>query len=122
MFACRYGISLPVFNLISSERVRYQVEHLKIYSMHIYSRPCIILYLFHLYFSNKTSSAIDPFNESNMYSFPLLTSLKLYSFNRITKAEYDVNSGKLYILNLLKGSIAPLSMLGVQSISASSSL
>ena len=48
----------------------------------------------------------DPFNKFNIYSFPLLTSysafvilLKAYSFN-------DVNSGKLYILDLLKGSIA----------------
>ena len=48
---------------------------------------------------------IDPFNKSNIYSFPLLTTystfeilLKTYSFN-------DFNSGKLYILDLLKGSI-----------------
>ena len=48
---------------------------------------------------------IDPFSKSNIYSFPLLTTysafeviLKTYSFN-------DVNSGKLYILGLLKGSI-----------------
>ena len=48
---------------------------------------------------------IDPFNKSYIYSFPLLTTysafeiqLKTYSFN-------DVNSGKLYILDLLKGSI-----------------
>ena len=51
------------------------------------------------------TSDIDPFNKFNIYSFPLLTSysafvilLKAYSFN-------DVNSGKLYILDLLKGSI-----------------
>ena len=50
---------------------------------------------------------IDPFNKFNIYSFPLLTTnsafeilLKTYSFN-------DVNSGKLYILDLLKGSIKP---------------
>ena len=49
--------------------------------------------------------AIDAFNKSNVYSFPLSTTfpafdilLKIYSFN-------DVNSGKLYILDLLKGSI-----------------
>ena len=48
---------------------------------------------------------IDPFNKSNIYSFPLLTSLKLKVFNRISKAEYVVNSGKLCILDLLKGSI-----------------
>ena len=48
---------------------------------------------------------IDPFNKSNIYSFPLLATysafeilLKTYSFN-------DVNSGKLYILDLFKGSI-----------------
>ena len=48
---------------------------------------------------------IDPFNKSNIHSFPLLTTysafeilLKTFSFN-------DVNSGKLYILDLLKGSI-----------------
>ena len=46
----------------------------------------------------------DPFNKSNIHSFPLLTTysafeilLKTFSFN-------DVNSGKLYILDLLKGS------------------
>ena len=50
--------------------------------------------------------SIDPFNKSNIYSFPLLTSLKLKVFNRISKAEYVVNSGKLCILDLLKGSIA----------------
>ena len=50
---------------------------------------------------------IDPFNKSNIYSFPLLTSLKLTVFSRISKAEYVVNSGKLCILNLLKGSISP---------------
>ena len=48
---------------------------------------------------------IAPFNKSNIHSFPLLTTcsafeilLKTFSFN-------DVNSGKLYILDLLKGSI-----------------
>ena len=48
---------------------------------------------------------IDPLNKSNIYSFLLLTTysafevlLKTYSFN-------DVNSGKLCILDLLKGSI-----------------
>ena len=50
-------------------------------------------------------SSIDLFNKSNIYSFPLLTSLKLKVFNRISKAEYVVNSGKLCILDLLKGSI-----------------
>ena len=39
---------------------------------------------------------IDPFNRSNLYSFPLLRSLKLYVFNSISKAEYVVKSGKLY--------------------------
>ena len=39
---------------------------------------------------------VDPFNKSNLYSFPLLRSLKLYVFNRISKAEYVVNSRKLY--------------------------
>ena len=49
---------------------------------------------------------IDPLNKSNICSFPLLTTypafeilLKTYSFN-------DVNSGKLYILDLLKGSVS----------------
>ena len=53
----------------------------------------------------ETNYFIDPFNKFNLYSFPLLTSysafvilLKAYSFN-------DSNSGKLYILDLLKGSI-----------------
>ena len=48
---------------------------------------------------------INPFNKSNIHSFPLLTTysafeilLKTFSFN-------DVNSGKLYILDLLKGSM-----------------
>ena len=50
-------------------------------------------------------SYIDPFNKSNIYSFPLLTSLKLKVFNRISKAEYVINSGKLCILDLLKGSM-----------------
>ena len=50
-------------------------------------------------------NVIDPFNKSNIYSFPLLTSLKLKVFNRISKAEYVVNCGKLCILDLLKGSI-----------------
>ena len=51
---------------------------------------------------------IQPFNKSNIYRFLLLTTylafkilLKTYSFN-------DVNSGKLYILDLLKGSIDSL--------------
>ena len=47
-------------------------------------------------------NVIDPFNKSNIYSFPLLTSLKLKVFNRISKAEHVVNSGKLCILDLLK--------------------
>ena len=49
--------------------------------------------------------SVDPFNKSTIHSFPLLTTysafemlLKTFSFN-------DVNSGKLYILDLLKGSI-----------------
>ena len=49
--------------------------------------------------------SIDPFNKSNIHSFPLLTTysafeilLKTFSFNY-------ANSGKLYILDLLKGSI-----------------
>ena len=50
-------------------------------------------------------NVIDPFNKSNIYSFPLLTSLKLKVFNRISKAEYVVNRGKLCILDLLKVSI-----------------
>ena len=52
----------------------------------------------------KKVKAIDPFNKFNIYSFPLLTSysafvilLKAYNF-------IDVNNGKLYILDLLKGS------------------
>ena len=52
--------------------------------------------------SGEATVIIDPFNKFNIYSFPLLTSysafvilLKAYSFN-------DVNSGKLYILDLLK--------------------
>ena len=56
-------------------------------------------------------SAIDPFNKFNIYSFPLLTSysafvilLKAYSFN-------DANNGKLYILDLLKGSRLTLEFL-----------
>ena len=61
--------------------------------------------------SSEKTAIIDPFNNSNIYSFPLLTSLKLWFFNRISKAEYDVNSEKLYILDLLKGSI---SVLGIQ--------
>ena len=63
------------------------------------------------HFKKYYCSVIDPFNKSNIYSFPLLTSLKLWFFNRISKAEYDVNSEKLYILDLLKGSV---SVLGIQ--------
>ena len=55
------------------------------------------------HFKKYYCSVIDPFNKSNIYSFPLLTSLKLQIFNRISKAGNVVNSGKLLVyIRLIK--------------------
>ena len=48
---------------------------------------------------------IDPFNKSNIHSFPLLTTYSAFEILLKTFSSNDVNSGKLYILDLLKGSI-----------------
>ena len=44
MVACRYGISLLVFNSLTRELSSLTLEE----KFHIYARPCIILYLFDL--------------------------------------------------------------------------
>ena len=48
---------------------------------------------------------IDPFNKSNIHSFPLLTTYSAFEILLETFSFNDVNSGKLYMLDLLKGSI-----------------
>ena len=73
-----------------------------------------VIVCFHIFYCNSARLSnvvhyngvfVIYFNKFNIYSFPLLTSysdfvilLKAYSFN-------DVNSGKLFIFDLLKGSI-----------------
>ena len=49
--------------------------------------------------------SIDPFNKSNIYSFLLLTTYSAFEVLLKTCSFNDVNSGKLYILDLLKGSM-----------------
>ena len=66
--------------------------------------------------SGEATVIIDPFNKFNIYSFLLLTSysasvilLKACSFN-------DVNSGKLYILDLLKGSVRLIFVTAIENL------
>ena len=55
--------------------------------------------------TSKKRIIIDPFNKSNIHSFPLLATYSAFEILLKSVSFNDVNSGKLYILDLLKGTI-----------------
>ena len=57
--------------------------------------------------SRQTADPVQGVNKSNINSFPLLTTYSAFEILLKTYSFDDVNSGKVNILDLLKGSIKP---------------
>ena len=79
MAACRYGISLLLFNLI---RVRYEVEH-SIYPLCM-SKACLCF----RYFSKEPHLAGSKRN--NDLAHDIVKKWKEYGFDQVEMAKYDV--------------------------------